>query len=1010
MEYVNAILSIEPMKALWSSISNYFNYHKILDENRRKRKRLECREQDIIELENSLTQKKLKKEVENWLADLEVVKDNAQQIEQEAGETRYFSRFSFLSQIEANTRRLDEMLELGEFPNGILVDAPQDKGNALLTTRLVGKTTAKRNLEKIWACLDNAKIQSIGVWGMGGIGKTTVVTHIYNRLLENNSLFSHVYWVTVSKESSIRELQDAIAKKLKIDFSEEGEDNQRSALLFKALQKLKKFVIILDDMWEVYEPELVGIPFGVDGGKLIITTRSSDICERMGCQETIKVESLSTEEAWELFNKTLGRDNALNVENKEIAKEIVEECAGLPLAIITIAKSMRCVRGICEWRNALNELRGRTQGLTLNMEDDVFKILEFSYYRLKGEELRECLLYCALFPEDYEIRRVDLIKYWIAEGIVGEMETRQAEFDKGHVILNKLENVCLLERCENGKCVKMHDVIRDMAINISKRNSQFMVKIGRNLNDHPSEIQWLNDLERVSLMYSQFSLAESVANCPKLSTLLLRSGHGLCEGLPNAFFVHMPSLKVLDLSYLNISSLPDSISNLVNLRALFLCHCNKLTHVPSLAKLKELRELDLSGSGMTELPDGIELLALLKCLALRKLSIKDMSLNRALPNLLHLQCLRLDDIGFPIVGIEELLIGLRKLEILCIKLSSLDRFDRYMRTNHYQRLTHYHFEICRRVWLPGNSPGREADNFQRWNGFPRLRSSLGKEVALSRCELNQGREELMLPTNIQLLEITKCSLPTCLLDVFPSLKIATDLKVCSISECMGVEHLWWMEDCVASLNYLYLDGLPDLRVLFKFRPINIVSFSSLKHLEVWSCGNLKHLFTHELVNHQLQNLQTIYVGKCKQMEDIIAATEVEEEGEEIDEMNDLLLYFPNLKRLELVMLPELKSIWKGTMTRDSLKRLVVLECPKLSRLPLSVHITDGDEERRASASPLKEIVGEENWWEGLEWDTHPHAQSVFQPLFRRASRIVLEMRLLKHLIRRHNFMDVFEEV
>ena len=149
-----------------------------------------------------------------------------------------------------------------------------------------------------------SKALEFGEWGGGG--KTTVVTHIYNRLLENNSLFGHVYWVTVSKESSIRELQDAIAKKFYIDFSEEGEDNQRSALLFNALQKLKKFVIILDDMWEVYEPELVGIPLGVDRGKLIITTRSSNICERMGCQEIIKVESLSIVEAWELSNKTLG--------------------------------------------------------------------------------------------------------------------------------------------------------------------------------------------------------------------------------------------------------------------------------------------------------------------------------------------------------------------------------------------------------------------------------------------------------------------------------------------------------------------------------------------------------------------------------------------------------------------------------------------------------------------------------------------------------------------------------
>ena len=52
-----------------------------------------------------------------------------------------------------------------------------------------------------------------------------------------------------------------------------------------------------------------------------------------------------------------------------------------------------------------------------------------------------------------------------------------------------------------------------------------------------------------------------------------------------------------------------------------------------------------------------------------------------------------------------------------------------------------------------------------------------------------------------------------------------------------------------------------------------------------------------------------------------------------------------------------------------------------------MHITDGNGERGASASPLKKIKGEANWWEGVEWDTHPHAKSVFQPLFRKEIEI-----------------------
>ena len=260
----------------------------------------------------------------------------------------------------------------------------------MLTTQLIGETTAKRNLEKIWTCLEMGEIQSIGVWGMGGIGKTTVVTHIHNRLLEKEDTFGLVFWVTVSKESSIHKLQDAIAGKINLDFSKKEDEMTRSALLFEELQKKKKFVLILDDVWEVYAPREVGIPIGVDGGKLIITTRSKDVCLRMGCKEIIKLEALSQEEASELFNKTLERYNVLNQKEEEIAKNIIKECAGLPLAIVTTARSMSVVYDIAEWRNALNELREHVKGHTIDMENDVFKILEFSYNRLNNEKIREC--------------------------------------------------------------------------------------------------------------------------------------------------------------------------------------------------------------------------------------------------------------------------------------------------------------------------------------------------------------------------------------------------------------------------------------------------------------------------------------------------------------------------------------------------------------------------------------------------------------------------------------------
>ena len=59
--------------------------------------------------------------------------------------------------------------------------------------------------------------------------------------------------------------------------------------------------------------------------------------------------------------------------------------------------------------------------------------------------MQQCFLYCSLYPKDYKIRREELIGRFIGEGLIDRMKIRQVEFDRGHTILNELENSCLLE-------------------------------------------------------------------------------------------------------------------------------------------------------------------------------------------------------------------------------------------------------------------------------------------------------------------------------------------------------------------------------------------------------------------------------------------------------------------------------------------------------------------------------------------------------------------------------------
>ena len=240
-------------------------------------------------------------------------------------------------------------------------------------------------------------------------------------------------------------------------------------------------------------------------------------------------------------------------EVERIAKAIARECDGLPLGIITMAGSLRGVDDLHDWRNTLKKLR---ESEFRDMEEKVFKLLRFSYDQLGDLALKQCLLYRALFPEDHEIERKELIGYLIDEGIIKGMRSRGDAFDEGHTMLNRLVNVCLLENAkyDGRKSVKMHDLIRDMAIHILQDNYKVMVKTGEQLKELPDAEQWTENLTMVSLMRNEIEEIPSSYSprCPFLSTLLLRENRML-RFIADSFFKQLHGLKVLDLSWTGIN-------------------------------------------------------------------------------------------------------------------------------------------------------------------------------------------------------------------------------------------------------------------------------------------------------------------------------------------------------------------------------------------------------------------------------------------------------------------------
>ncbi|KAG5224289.1 disease resistance protein [Salix suchowensis] len=765
---------------------------------------------------------------------------------------------------------------------GLTDNTNEIKGDALPTRELVGQAF-EDNKKTIWSLLMGDEVSRIGIYGMGGVGKTTLVTHLHNQLLERPE--TSVYWITASQDTSINRLQTNLARRIDLDLSNEDDELHRAVALKKELMKKQhKWVLILDDLWMAFDLQKLGIPNQAEGYKLILTTRSKKICQQMKTQHAIKVQPILEEEAWTLFIETLGHDIALSPEVKRIAVDVVRECAGLPLGIITMAGSMRGVDKPHEWRNTLEKLKGSK---FRDMEDEVFRLLRFSYDRLDNDSaLQQCLLYCALFPEDYNIEREELIGYLIDEGIVEEKRSRQAAFDEGHTMLDKLENVCLLETAVKYRRlgrVKMHDLIRDMAHQILQTNSPVMVgKYGLPVVD-----MWKENLVRVSLKHCHLEEIPSSQSprCPNLSTLLLCDNRGL-QFITDSFFTHLRGLKVLDLSCTGIIELPDSVSELVSLTALLLKECDKLRHVPSLEKLGSLKRLDLSGTtALEKMPQGMQCLSSLRYLRMNGCGEKEFPCG-LLPKLSHLQLFVLEDMSiagtYTPVTVKGKEVGcLRELEHLVCHFEGQSDFVEYLTSrNKTQSLSSYRIVVGL----------RDVDVYKV------MKSGYGnsKELWLGKLCNN-----VMFPYDIQELFISKCSC-----DVSFIMEHSIEPEVIHIQYCNSLFSSSWL--CSAQLPSPSYNGI----------------FSRLKELKCYRCTSMKKLLPYVLLPY-LVNLERIEVEYCTKIEEIIG-TRSDEEGAIGEESSKFKL--PKLRSLILQSLPKLKCICSAKMICDSLQEINVSYC------------------------------------------------------------------------------------
>ncbi|CAL5423018.1 unnamed protein product [Camellia sinensis] len=469
--------------------------------------------------------------------------------------------------------------------------------------------------------LTDDSIFVIGICGMGGVGKTTMVKEVAKKV-EEKKMFDIIVMVAVSQNPNLINIQSEIAKILDLKNFEGNNLPTGMGKIRSKILKSGRVLVILDDVWDILELNEIGIPFGDDckSCKIVLTSRSEDVCNGMNTQKNFMVRVLCEEEAWNLFKEKAAipyNDTSHTIDFKSKQMAVMKECGGLPIAIVTVGRALKG-KGKPSWDSALEQLRKPIVNNIKGVYDKVIKSLELSYNFLESKEAKKCFLLCPLYPEDFAIPIEDLVRYAIGIELFERIDSVHQARNRVYSVVDDLKKCYLLMESEKVDCIKMHDAVRDVAISIASREEHsIVVRCDEVLKEWPKK----DRLEKNAIISSKVDgMLPGNLEFPNLHLLKLDCNAGLpailyylnkgmgevkVQETQDSFYQGMKELKVLALFDM-YSSLTASLQCLTNLRTLSLFHCRLIDDsISVIGALENLEILRFGGSCIKEMPKEI---------------------------------------------------------------------------------------------------------------------------------------------------------------------------------------------------------------------------------------------------------------------------------------------------------------------------------------------------------------------------------------------------------------------
>ncbi|XP_052115859.1 disease resistance protein Roq1-like [Arachis duranensis] len=698
-------------------------------------------------------------------------------------------------------------------------------------------------------------VRFIGIWGMGGMGKTTIARAVFETIRCRFEVTCFLADVRENCEKKdITHLQKQLLDQMNISSNAVHNKYDGRTVIQNSLH-LKKVLLVVDDV--NHEKQLEDLAGERDwfgpGSRIIITTRDVEVLKGPEVHETYKVEGLVESEALNLFCLKAFKQQEPTEGFLDLSEEVVKYSGGLPLALKVLGPYLNGRPTIAVWYSAIERIKKSSHS-------EIIDVLKISYEGLEDTE-KDIFLDIACFFKGWEKHHVtEILKRCGHDAEIGI-----------DILINR--SLITIDKYDYDYWLGMHDLLEEMGKRIVIQESQ---------NDvcKRSRLWCLEDVEFVLtqkkktkathgiVLHKKYSETEvnrrdlSFSKMCQLKLLILDGVKApiLCD-IPctlKVFRWRYCPLKTLpltdhqryelveiNLSYSKIVELWDGKKVLKKLEHLFLSWCN-LTQTPDLFGAPNLKKLDLSGCVKLDYihPSLVHHKRLVElnlsyCRSLETLGEKlEMSLLEKLDLYECSSLRRLPDLsGAP---------NLKKLDLWqCVKLDYI-----HPSLAHHKRLVELNLGECRSLETLGD----------------KLEMSLLEKLDLRFCSSLRRLPDLSGAPNLKKLDLEKFEE----LDyIHPSLAHHKRLVELNLGECKSLETLGQkLEMSLLEKLDLFecssLRGLPDLS-----------GAPNLKKLSLWNCKKLDYIHPSLAHHKRIVELNLRQCGRLETLGDKLEMSSLE---------------------------------------------------------------------------------------------------------------------------------------